>query len=166
MSQRLRSRGVSIDEFAFTQSSIGRLAVNLHTSIRDHRLALPDDEGLIDELLNVRIRKTGPNQFRLDHDPDRHDDRAIALALCAVSLLDDPGSAAQAWINQLTNSCSKCDFSNAVGTYQCANCGEIIGQVRSTYADNSAPVQLPAPEPEPDVEAAPWWQGLNVSGQS
>ena len=75
MVQRLRSRGLQVEEFTFSQQSTGRLAVALHTTIRDHRLAIPDDEELIDELVNVRLRETSPNVYRLDHDPDRHDDR-------------------------------------------------------------------------------------------
>lgn len=86
MTQRLRSKGVSIEEFTFSQQSVGRLAMALHTSIRDHRLAIPDDEELIDELVNVRLRETSPNVYRLDHDPDRHDDRAIAMALALLHL--------------------------------------------------------------------------------
>lgn len=86
MTQRLRNKGVSIDEFTFSQASVGRLAMALHTTIRDHRLAIPNDPELIDELVNVRLRETSPNVYRLDHDPDRHDDRAIAMALAILSL--------------------------------------------------------------------------------
>ena len=88
MTQRLRSKGVSIEEFTFSQQSVGRLAMALHTSIRDHRLGIPDDPELIDELVNVRLRETSPNVYRLDHDPDRHDDRAIAMALAVLHLHD------------------------------------------------------------------------------
>ena len=90
MTQRIRSKGVTIDEFTFSQASVGRLAMALHTTIRDHRLAIPDDPELIDELVNVRLRETSPNVYRLDHDPDRHDDRAIALALAILSLTTTP----------------------------------------------------------------------------
>ncbi len=86
MTQRIRSKGIVIDEFTFSQQSVGRLAMALHTTIRDHRLAIPDDPELIDELVNVRLRETSPNVYRLDHDPDRHDDRAIAMALAVLSL--------------------------------------------------------------------------------
>jgi phage terminase large subunit-like protein len=164
MAQRLRSVGVTIDEFAFSQQSVGRLAVTLHTAIRDRRLALPDDAELLNELANVRLRETSPNVYRLDHDPDRHDDRAIALALCAVNLLENPGSSAEGWIRQLSNSCPKCDFPTSIGSYDCANCGEVIGQVHSLYADNSAPVQSPDPDPEPEAPPLPEWP-LNVIGQ-
>jgi hypothetical protein len=68
---------------------IGRpLAATLHLLLRNRALALPDDEELLDELANVRLRETAPGVLRMDHDPDRHDDRAIALALAAHSLLE------------------------------------------------------------------------------
>ena len=90
MVQRLRSRGLQVEEFTFSQQSVGRLAVGLHNVIRDHRLALPDDPELVDELVNVRLRETAPNVYRLDHDPDRHDDRAVALAMGVTTLATVP----------------------------------------------------------------------------
>ncbi len=90
MVQRLRSRGLQVEEFTFSQQSTGRLAVALHTTIRDHRLAIPADEELIDELVNVRLRETSPNVYRLDHDPDRHDDRAVTLAMAIQTLATVP----------------------------------------------------------------------------
>lgn len=88
MFQRLRGAGVKVNEFTFSQGSIGKLAVTLHTAIRDHHLALPDDEDLIDELANIRLRETSPGVYRLDHDPDKHDDRGIALSLAAQRILE------------------------------------------------------------------------------
>jgi hypothetical protein len=49
-------------------------------------LAIPDDEELIEELVNVRLRETSPNVYRLDHDPDRHDDRAATIGMALVEL--------------------------------------------------------------------------------
>jgi hypothetical protein len=34
-------------------------------------------------LANVRLRETAPGLFRIEHDPGRHDDRAVSLALVA-----------------------------------------------------------------------------------
>jgi len=90
MIQRLRSRGVQVREFLFSQQSAGRLAMTLHTTIRDHRLAIPDDADLIDELVNVRLRETAPNVYRLDHDSDAHDDRAVCLGMALVELTAAP----------------------------------------------------------------------------
>ncbi len=81
LSQRLRHSGLSVEEFVFSQTSVGRLAAGLHTTIRDHRLVLPDDPELIEELSNIRLRETTPGVLRMDHDADKHDDRGIALAL-------------------------------------------------------------------------------------
>jgi phage terminase large subunit-like protein len=90
MVQRLRSRGLQVEEFNFSQASNGPLAVALHTTIRDHRLAIPDDEALIEELVNVRLVETAPNVYRIEHDPDKHNDRAITLAMAVQQLATTP----------------------------------------------------------------------------
>lgn len=59
----------------------------LRMLLRNRRLALPDDLELLEELANVRLRETSPEVPRMDHDPDKRDDRAIALALAAHRLL-------------------------------------------------------------------------------
>jgi hypothetical protein len=88
---------VIVTEFAFTATSVGRLALSLHQAIKNHRIALPDDEVLLDELTSVRLRKNTLGVYRLDHDSGQHDDQAIALALGAHYLLDADGGA-EAWI--------------------------------------------------------------------
>lgn len=90
MAQRLRGRGVDVEEYSFSAQSVGRIAATLYGLLRDRALALPDDEALLDELAHVRLRETAPGAFRLDHDPGRHDDRAVALALAASALLREP----------------------------------------------------------------------------
>ncbi len=100
LAQRLRTRGAVVAEVPFSSQSVGRLAFALYDLVRDHRLRLPGDEALIDELANVRLRETSPGVLRLDHDAGRHDDRAIALALAASHLADqtDQGAAfVEAW---------------------------------------------------------------------
>jgi len=92
MAQELRRERVPVVEFAFSSQSVGRLAMTLHRLLRDRALALPDDAELLDELANVRLRETSPGVLRMDHDPDKHDDRAIALALAAHHLLNRPAS--------------------------------------------------------------------------
>jgi phage terminase large subunit-like protein len=86
--QRLRNRGVQCDEFTFSSASVGRLASTLHLLLRNRSLVLPDVATLLEELGNVRLRETSPGVLRMDHDPDKHDDCAIALALAAHQLLD------------------------------------------------------------------------------
>jgi phage terminase large subunit-like protein len=88
--QRLARHGVHVVEHAFTQASVSRLALRLFQLISDHALQLPPDEELLDELVNVRLRESSPGVYRLDHDPDRHDDRAVSLALAAWFLLETP----------------------------------------------------------------------------
>lgn len=89
LAQRLRQRGVTVEEFTFSAQSVGRLASTLVQLLRGRRLDLPrDDDELADELTNLRLRETAPGMVRLDHDADRHDDRAVALALAATRLLE------------------------------------------------------------------------------
>jgi phage FluMu gp28-like protein len=61
------------------------------TYLQNRQLRLPNDPELLDELANVRLRETSPGVLRMDHDPDQHDDRAIALALATHNLLDRSG---------------------------------------------------------------------------
>lgn len=88
--QNLKANRAKVEEFTFSQSSIGRLAQRLYLLLRDGSLVLPDDLELLDELANVRLRETNPGVFRMDHDRGRHDDRAISLALAANWLLEGP----------------------------------------------------------------------------
>jgi len=90
LAQRLEGSGVRVELHPFTSASVARLAGTLFGLLRDRRLALPDDEELLDELRHVRIRETSPGVYRLDHDAGRHDDRAIALALAAATLQREP----------------------------------------------------------------------------
>jgi phage terminase large subunit-like protein len=92
LGQRLSRRGVRVDEYTFSAQSVGRLASTLFRLLRDRHVALPDDEELLDELANVRLRETSPGVLRMEHDPDKHDDRAIALALAAFALVERPPS--------------------------------------------------------------------------
>jgi hypothetical protein len=87
--ERLRRRGVNIAEYVFSAQSVSRLANTLYVLLRNRAIRLPaDDEELLDELRNVRLRETSPGVFRIDHDAGRHDDRAISLALAAHRLVE------------------------------------------------------------------------------
>ena len=98
MVQRIANRGVSIETTNFTPQSNDRMAVALHTTIRSHRLAIPPDQELIDELVNMRLVEKSPNQFKLDHDPDKHNDRGTAIALCVLALTQtSPGMRPVFW---------------------------------------------------------------------
>lgn len=89
LSQRLEDLGVRSTSFAFSSTSVGRLARTLHQLLRDRALVLPQDEELLDELANVKLVEKSPGVFRMDHAQGRHDDRAVALALAAYTLLED-----------------------------------------------------------------------------
>lgn len=91
--QQLRGRGVAVDEFVFSASSVGKLALALHQAIRQHRIDLPDDADLLEELGAVRLRKNSLGVYRLDHDAAGHDDQAVALALGCHHLMDQDNAA-------------------------------------------------------------------------
>jgi phage terminase large subunit-like protein len=89
LAQRLRDRHVRVEEYTFTQASTGRLAVTLYRLLRDHFLDLPDDDRLVDELVNVQLREVSPGSYRIDHASGRHDDMAIATAMAAAYLVEN-----------------------------------------------------------------------------
>jgi hypothetical protein len=89
MAQRLRRQRLKVTEIKFSAELNDHLARTMLTLLRGHRLALPHDDTLTDELLNVRIVEPRPGQYRIDHDPNRHNDRTIALALAAQHLLNE-----------------------------------------------------------------------------
>lgn len=86
LSQNLRARGVRTEEFVFSVPNINRLARTLYTLLRDHRLAIPDDEDLCRELAAVRLVETSPGMFRVDHHRGAHDDQAIAVGMASAWL--------------------------------------------------------------------------------
>jgi phage terminase large subunit-like protein len=90
LAQRLKRKRIRVEEFTFSAASVGRLATTVHILLREHRFALPQNTQLLDELANVRLRETSPGVYRMDHDPDKHDDQAIALALAANHLITRP----------------------------------------------------------------------------
>jgi phage terminase large subunit-like protein len=101
MGQNLRRVGVPVQEYPFSSQSVGRLAVTLFRLLRDQLLVLPADEALIDELVNARLRETAPGVFRIDHDPDKYDDRIISLALVAHRLAERPAKAKATFSGEL-----------------------------------------------------------------
>jgi hypothetical protein len=60
MMQRLRRLGVICKEHAFTAASNSRRTLLLLQLVREHRMRLPDDPELVDELLNLRVREVSP----------------------------------------------------------------------------------------------------------
>jgi hypothetical protein len=92
MTQRLRGVGVPVSEYAFTSSSVGRIASVLHRLIRDREIDLPDDAVLIDELSRVRLVANSQGVVRLGHDAGQHDDQAVAIGLVAQALVSGPVS--------------------------------------------------------------------------
>jgi phage terminase large subunit-like protein len=96
LAQRLQSAGVPVEQFNFTQASVGKLALTLYELLRARRLALPESDGLLDELRTVRLLEKSPGIYRIDHDPGNHDDQVIALSLAAHCLVEKRTAPAQA----------------------------------------------------------------------
>lgn len=86
--QRLRSRGVAATEYAFNQGSKQRLAQTLLHSLNAGNLHLYDAEGLRDELVGLRLKQSASGAWAFDHRSGGHDDRATALALMLVAVLE------------------------------------------------------------------------------
>lgn len=87
LGQRVTAHGVRATPWQFSAGSVGRLGVALHLALRNRTLRVPADDTLADELLNVKLRPTGvPGQLRLDHDPGRHDDQAVAIGMACLLL--------------------------------------------------------------------------------
>jgi phage terminase large subunit-like protein len=92
LAQRLRRQGVSVEEWSYSAQRYGAIASTLYTLLRDGLLDLYDDPELLDELANVRLKETLPGLVRVEHDPGRHDDRAVALGFAATALIEkSPG---------------------------------------------------------------------------
>ena len=91
MIPELKRSSLRVEEDTFTPAKNNDRTIALYTAIQDHRLALPDDEALIDELANVTLRESSPNVLRMDHVSGRHDDRATALSLANFNLTRTTG---------------------------------------------------------------------------
>lgn len=95
LAQRLRVRGVPVEEYSFTAQRYANMATTLLTLLRDGLLWLPDNEMLLDELATVRLKETGSTGLlRVDHDSGAHDDQTVALSMAATACLESGWSTA------------------------------------------------------------------------
>lgn len=85
--QSLSARGIMCREHVFSATSNTQLALLMLELVRSHRLVMPNDDDLISEFLNVRIVERGPGLYRVDHDPDKHDDQVVAIGMAATELI-------------------------------------------------------------------------------
>jgi hypothetical protein len=135
-------------EFTFSASSNSRRVLTLLQLVREHRLALPDDPELIEELVALRLVETSPGVYRHDHDPGRHDDLATAVSLVAQHLVDRP---AGGWAELYRYSCEACGEKFPVGSPRCPSCG-------------TPPPAVMAPDPSEPVTS--WAQHFALSRSS
>lgn len=143
--QRLQADGIRARAWNFTASSVGKLGVALHRALRDRRILLPDDRALIEELVRVRLRHSGPGLWRLDHVAGGHDDRAVSLALGVVTLLDGRQDEPGAWTAAYgMRHCGGCRQLYGKWHGVCPHCGEPAG---AEVAGGEIAVPDPLPEP-------------------
>lgn len=95
LAQGAAGANVGTSEFVFSVSNVNRLARNLYVAIRDRHLRIPNDDGLISELSEVRLVERGPGQYRLDHKASGHDDQAIAVGMVVDFFTDNRLSSAR-----------------------------------------------------------------------
>jgi hypothetical protein len=143
IAQEARKAGVQVHEFTFNSMSVGRLALALHQAIRNHRVALPDDELLIDELIAVRLRKNSLGVYRLDHDSGGHDDQAVTLALGVHWLLEADGSAEMwiGWARKKAQAAEAGRLAEAEKPRQLTAAGGRPGGQAAAAADGDAPLE-------------------------
>jgi hypothetical protein len=86
--QRLESK-LAISEFRFTSESVRRLSENLVRLITNGLLKLYPDPDLEHELLSLQMIQTSFG-FRMDHRSGGFSDRAMALAMAALQVVESP----------------------------------------------------------------------------
>ena len=92
LAQRLRKRGVTVEEWSYSDKRYGAAAGALFGLLRDGLLDLYDHPALLDELATVRLRETAlPGVVRVDHDNGKHDDMVQALGFAVTVLLNHRG---------------------------------------------------------------------------
>jgi hypothetical protein len=89
MAQRLRRQHVKVTDINFSAEFNDHLARTMLPLLRSRRFSLPHDSVLVDELVNLRILESRPGRYKIEHDSNRHNDRAIAIGLAAQHLLNE-----------------------------------------------------------------------------
>jgi hypothetical protein len=87
----LNRRGVKAEEWIFSTTSVGQIAVSLVQTFRNELIWIPDAPVLKDELLSVRLRESAPGVSRLDHDRSGHDDQAVVIGMACNLLIGRVG---------------------------------------------------------------------------
>jgi phage terminase large subunit-like protein len=86
LAERLRHRGLAVEEHAFTQASRARLYDDFLQLVRQRRLTSIENQDLRGELEGMRwIERLG--LLRVDHQAGQHDDTVVALALACHAAL-------------------------------------------------------------------------------
>ena len=99
--QNLSRKGLRAKEWPFTATSVGQVATALVQAFRNRQIEIPDNAGLKDELLRVRLRESSPGVTRLDHDKSGHDDQAVTMGMACHLLLGAEWSATHAFVSMM-----------------------------------------------------------------
>lgn len=90
MSQALRERGLTVEEYTFSETSIDKIASALARLLGERRITVPDLPALRDELASVILKTTPSGRTRIDHHSGKHDDQVVAIALASHWLMAQP----------------------------------------------------------------------------
>ncbi len=96
--QTLNRRGVRAKEWIFGPTSVGQVATALVQAFHNRQIWVPDDVGLREELLKLRLRDNSVGVTRLDHARSGHDDQAVAIGIACHVLLAQSHRRAAEWI--------------------------------------------------------------------
>jgi hypothetical protein len=106
LAQRLRARGLRVEEYAFTTASKQRLAATLLSLVNGGQLALYEADGLREELQGLRLVQNPAGGWGFDHKTGGHDDMAVALSLMAVAAVGESRVGA-GWMQYLRGELAK-----------------------------------------------------------
>jgi len=87
--ERLRRERVSVSEFVFSSSSVGKLSATLHHAITSGALRVYPDAELEREILGLRVVESAGG-WRFDHRTGGYSDRAVALAMATMRAVAEP----------------------------------------------------------------------------
>lgn len=82
----LAAGGIDVEPYRFTEESRGRLLNNLRILLEQHKIKIPNDQGLIDELSAVCYKLNANGRIKMESSTT--DDRVMSLALAVWGILD------------------------------------------------------------------------------
>lgn len=81
--QRLKRKGIRIEEFTFTATNVTKLSSDLFSLFKNRRISIFDYQLLIQELMTAKIVEKSYG-FRIDHESGGYTDHIMALGMAAM----------------------------------------------------------------------------------